>query len=244
MKPIYSVLVFMALITSSFVAGMSSYRSTETSIVADMNNALRQTLAEKHDLWITPDTIESYRSHLSIARLRDQSIVSYDVNHAGSALCSDRMTLTNRHRTLHFRSYANCSFLTVLGMSDQRLSAILALLAGLWLFFSLRRVRRTEAHLLTLGSLSYAVDEQQFYANGHNPLKLTPMQHRLMQMFITAEHHKLSKQCICEALWPKKEDASETLYTLIRRLKPIIEHNSNVRIEVERGRSYRLNVGK
>ena len=33
---------------------------------------------------------------------------------------------------------------------------------------------------------------------------------------------------------------SETLYTLIRRIKPVIEQNSNLMIESERGKSYRL----
>ena len=72
------------------------------------------------------------------------------------------------------------------------------------------------------------------------PFKFTPMQHQLMQLFFNNTHHQLSKQEICDALWPKKPDASETLYTLIRRIKPVIEQNSNLMIESERGKSYRL----
>jgi superfamily II DNA helicase RecQ len=71
-------------------------------------------------------------------------------------------------------------------------------------------------------------------------IKFTPMQHQLMQLFFNNTHHQLSKQEICDALWPKKPDASETLYTLIRRIKPVIEQNSNLMIESERGKSYRL----
>jgi DNA-binding SARP family transcriptional activator len=52
--------------------------------------------------------------------------------------------------------------------------------------------------------------------------------------------HLLTKKEICDALWPKKEDASETLYTLIRRLKPIVEQHSNLRITSDRGRAYEL----
>ena len=63
---------------------------------------------------------------------------------------------------------------------------------------------------------------------------------QLMQLFFNNTHHQLSKQEICDALWPKKPDASETLYTLIRRIKPVIEQNSNLMIESERGKSYRL----
>lgn len=57
-------------------------------------------------------------------------------------------------------------------------------------------------------------------------IHLTPMQHALLEMFITTHTHTLSKQDICERLWPKKPDANDTLYTLIRRIKPIIEAHS------------------
>lgn len=68
------------------------------------------------------------------------------------------------------------------------------------------------------------------------------MQHTLLEMFMTKENHTLTKQEICDALWPKKPDASDTLYTLIRRIKPIIEEYSNLRIESDRGKSYTLKI--
>ena len=73
-------------------------------------------------------------------------------------------------------------------------------------------------------------------------VRLTPMQQQLMEMLWQSPSHKLSKTEICDALWPKKEDASETLYTLVRRLKPIIEEHSNLKIEVDRGRAYGLTI--
>ena len=71
-------------------------------------------------------------------------------------------------------------------------------------------------------------------------MKLTPMQQQLMEMFFRSPSHLLTKAEICEALWPKKDDASETLYTLIRRLKPVIEQHSKLKIEADRGRAYEL----
>lgn len=38
----------------------------------------------------------------------------------------------------------------------------------------------------------------------------------------------------------QKPDASDTLYTLIRRIKPIIEAHSSLKIESDRGKSYIL----
>ena len=61
-------------------------------------------------------------------------------------------------------------------------------------------------------------------------------------MFFNSENHTITKQNICDRLWPKKPDASDTLYTLIRRLKPIIENQSNLKIESDRGRSYKLKI--
>ena len=73
-------------------------------------------------------------------------------------------------------------------------------------------------------------------------VKLTPMQQQLMEMLWQSPSHQLSKAEICDALWPKKPDASETLYTLIRRLKPIIEEHSDLKIESDRGKSYGLTI--
>ena len=71
-------------------------------------------------------------------------------------------------------------------------------------------------------------------------VRVTPMQLELMEMFFKSEGHKLDKSEICQMLWPGKDDASETLYTLIRRLKRVVEQNTNLQIEGERGRAYRL----
>ena len=92
------------------------------------------------------------------------------------------------------------------------------------------------------GGLTYSEAEGRFYAPDGNEVQLTPMQHQLMEMFFHSPSHTLSKAEICEALWPKKPDASETLYTLIRRLKPVIEQHSDLRIESDRSKAYRLTV--
>lgn len=156
-------------------------------------------------------------------------------------LLSSKEMLLNEHS---IQSYANCSMADVLSMSNQRTSLTLTLMAMIWAIASLYYHRRKqpwnhEADMF--GTMCYSQDEDSFYnqENGQ-AIKFTPMQHQLMQLFFNNTHHQLSKQEICDALWPKKPDASETLYTLIRRIKPVIEQNSNLIIESERGKSYRL----
>ena len=68
------------------------------------------------------------------------------------------------------------------------------------------------------------------------------MQHHPMTLFFLSPSHLLSKVDFCRQLWPGKEDASETLYRLISRLKPIIKTNNNRRIVADRGRAYELTV--
>ena len=69
MKAYHSLVVFIIILACAALSSMHSYRSAEREMVADMNQALRQTLAEKHDEAITLDTIQAYRSYLRIAAL-------------------------------------------------------------------------------------------------------------------------------------------------------------------------------
>ena len=112
-------------------------------------------------------------------------------------------------------------------------------MALVWGFFCLYQYRRR----VTLGMFGgLALQEGRFVDAKGCVVKLTPMQQQLMELFFHSPNHTLSKAEICDALWPKKEDASETLYTLIRRLKPIIEQHSDLKIEVDRGKSYGLTI--
>ena len=53
---------------------------------------------------------------------------------------------------------------------------------------------------------------------------------------------KTSVDELCANLWPKKENARETLYTLVRRLRPILERHSNLRLVAEKGGYYALSI--
>ena len=139
---------------------------------------------------------------------------------------------------------ANCDIMTILMLSDQRASGALLFVGILWMMCSLWYVRRFKpemfAKALSYGGIVFAND--RFITAKGEHIHFTPMQHSLMEMFMMAESHSLSKQEICDRLWPKKPDASDTLYTLIKRVKPILEANSNLKIESDRGKSYMLKI--
>ena len=227
MKQQYLVIVLFVLIVASCATSLVSYRTAERQVNDDMSQALSSALAMQQSNVITQDTIQSFNSHLQIAELRGKATIAVDT------------------KGREFKAYARCSEATIFSLSDQRLTAVLWSMTLLWAAFCFYR-RRHEmlqmAGMLQYGGLCFAEAEGTFYDAKGQRIKLTPMQQQLMEMFFRSEAHQLTKTEICDALWPKKPDASETLYTLIRRLKPVVEQHSNLKIESDRGRAYELTV--
>ncbi len=225
MKQKYLVIVLLGLIVASGATSFQSYRATERVVEEDMSQALASALAVQQNDVISADTIKVFNSHLQLDELRGRAILAVNT------------------RQKDFKCEAQCSVATILAMSDQKPAAILWLITMAWAAFCLYRRRRL-VPLLTgatlYGGLHYIESESRFIGTDGKPVKLTPMQQQLMEMFFRSSSHSLTKTEICDALWPKKPDASETLYTLIRRLKPIIEQHSNLKIESDRGRAYGL----
>jgi len=235
MKQRYTVIVLFALILMSSLTSVDSYRSTSRMVSEDMDRALTLTMLEQQSDVISPDTIRKFNSHLQIAELRGKATLAVDV------------------RARQFRAYAHCSEATIFSLSDQRPAAILWMLTGFWAMFVWyrRRQRIAVGHLLlsvpsgcSYGGLVYSEEEGRFYGANGDAVSLTPMQHQLMEMFFHSPTHTLTKTEICNALWPKKPDANDTLYTLIRRLKPVVEQHSNLKIESDRSKAYRLVINQ
>ena len=225
MKQKYAVIVFMVLIAASGLTSFSSYNATERLVEDDMNQALALALDEQQSDVISADTIRVFNSHLQLEQLRGHALLAIDTRQRG------------------FRCEAKCSAATIFSMSEQRPALALWTLAMLWAMFCLyhrKQVMPLLADMPHYGGLRYSEAEARFFDAEGQHVKLTPMQHQLMELFFHSPNHTLSKAEICEALWPKKEDASETLYTLIRRLKPIIEQHSDLKIEADRGKAYEL----
>ena len=227
MKQKYAVIVFMVLIAASGLTSFSSYRATERLVEDDMSQALALALDEQQSDVISADTIRVFNSHLQLDQLRGHAMLAVDTRQKG------------------FRCEAKCSAATIFSMSEQRPALALWMTAMLWAVFCFYR-RKQVIPMLTgiqqYGGLNYAESEGRFFDAEGQHVKLTPMQQQLMEMFFRSESHLLTKTEICDALWPKKEDANETLYTLIRRLKPIIEQHSDLKIEADRGKAYELKM--
>lgn len=224
------IIINLFIIATAISSSVCSYRVAKNMIETDVNNALSLTLAEMPCDVVSADTIRCYRNYLTIAELKDTACIAMRTVYR-----------KGRHET-ELVAEANCGFVTVFMLSDQRASGSILFFGILWMIGSLWYIRRTRPELivqgLSYGGIVFANDK--FMTTDGEQIRLTPMQHSLLEMFMISEDHSLSKQEICDRLWPKKPDASDTLYTLIRRIKPIIETHSNLKIETDRSRGYTL----
>ena len=185
---------FCFLMLCALCTGINSYNRTKGMIAQDVNSALEQVLAKMPNNVVTTDTIRCYRNCLTIAELKDT---------AGIAI---RNVRRDGRLETKLVAEANCSFATTFMMSDQKASGSILLVGMLWLFGSLWYVRRNRPELIVQG-LAYGgivYNNDKFMTQSGEQIHFTPMQHSLLEMFITAETHTLSKQEICNRLWPKK----------------------------------------
>ncbi len=225
-------IIFVFIMLCALCSSVCNYKIAENRITRDVNNALKLTLAKMPTDVVNADTISCYRSHITIAELKDTACIA--------------MTSVKRAGRIETKmvAQANCDFITTLMISDQRASGTLLFVGILWMICSILYMRRFKPEMfaggLNYGGVVFANDK--FITAKGEPIHFTPMQHSLMEMFMMTESHSLSKQEICDCLWPKKPDASDTLYTLIKRVKPILESNSNLKIESDRGKSYTLKL--
>ena len=220
MKQQYSAIVLFVLIIASSLVSLTSYQATEKLVFDDMNQALAKALKEQSSDVISADTIQVFNNYLQMEALKGNAMLTIDMKRS-------------------FRPRPQVSTATILSLSDQRPAMVLWSMALIWGLFCLYQYRQRVVSGMYGG---LALRNGLFIDDKGRSVKLTPMQQQLMEMFFRSENHLLTKAEICCALWPKKEDANDTLYTLIRRLKPIVESRSNLKIESERGHSYALKV--
>ena len=235
-KQLYTLIILFALIIASSLTSLGCYSSTSRLVSKDMERALALTLKEQHNDVISQDTIRTFNNHLQIVELRGKATLAVDTHGP------------------QFKAYASCSKATIFGLSDQRPATILWFLTILWALLTWHRrqaflkpayesaFNQSTCSSNSFGGLTYSDTDNCFYAADGTQVLLTPMQHQLMEMFFHSPSHSLTKTEIYDTLWPKKPDASDTLYTLIRRLKPIVEQHSELMIESDRSKSYRLRI--
>ena len=251
------ILIFILLCLSAMATSCGSYRKAERNIENDLKQALAKTINEKGMETMRQDSIRAYRS---IARTEGEmmTIAVGDETlrrHLRNPQLGEMAFITYTVRCerggwkVTFDTEAKCSAAMIWNLSDQRLSAWLSVMALLSLALSFRDRRQSqptnEARAESQARLGYALQEggrqrQPITMDSFSATHLTPMQRQLMEMFVASGSHRLSKHEICDALWPKKDDASETLYALISRLKRELDKTSSFDIISDRGRAYIL----
>ena len=225
------LIVFFMLLLMTVTSSVVSYDRTRRGLDRDLNRALSLTIQSKGYEQMKQDSIRAYRllspslaTGQKVLTIEDPTFQQYIQTEAlrPKAFIAYHITPREGGYDVEIAGQAHCSMAFVWGMSDQRLSLLFGLATLLSLFFCVRR-RTVEL-------------EAQQLPSPH----LTPMQDQLMEMFLKAPDHRLTKREICDALWPNKENAPESLYTLIRRFKNVLAESAVWEIVSERGKWYEL----
>lgn len=235
-------------------------------VTNDTINACRLLSEQTGRMFAVTMQNDNLRHRITIKELREHTFIAYSLSpepfsqskQFEGALRSDTFIVGNAGKNrISLCCYAQISPAFVWDLSNQRYSFTLVLLAvacGLSAFRFNRRSLTSAAHGCTVaaasgsnyniagnyGDIRYDSETARFTDIHGNIIPFTPMQNQLMELFYRASSHTLSHRIICRELWPKKDDASETLYALIRRLKVVLAQHSTLTIEVDRGRGYTL----
>lgn len=252
----YMVIFPLLLIMVSIVVGWRCYDNAKTEMVEDLNQALQRTTVADEGVDAMLDSLScmhgnpmltfngthhGFARFLRIPSLRDTAHISYSLAQVGgecnggtthARIVSDTITVAGcgadgRDVLLAVRAFANPSMASVFGHAGMAWP-VASFLLGLMLL----------AFMFANGRLQNAVAGD---AALRKDLMLTPMQQQLMDMFLASPTRTLSKEEICSALWPKKDNPDDTLYTFISRMKSsMARQSSSFRIENKRGREYVL----
>ncbi|MCC8119991.1 MAG: helix-turn-helix domain-containing protein [Bacteroidales bacterium] len=242
----------LALLLMSVVSSAMSYGYAKSRLTADFNKAIAELAMEKADYFTSPDTIAALKQMKASAEkpyicradgiglaqaIHDKAfyavaLIRNDAGqqaHFSASIESDSFILVPQNIQdecrVQIRGFATCSMASVFSLSDQTLPCLLlmlSLLSFLWMIW--KNPRFSTQPTLTLSSI-----------------KLTPMQRQLVQMLLDAPECRVKTTDICAALWGNKDNAEESLYTLVRRTKAALAE-AGAEIVCNRGDSYQLRI--
>lgn len=240
-----ALLVTLLFALSAVWTAVNDYRLQRYQIANDLTQALCLTVADQPADWLSADTIRSYRDHLQLSYLRDSAVLTLcmleDDKVSTRGVSGKRI---NIRPDISVYGNVSMSTLEVWWMADHRLSLLFSLLTLVSMLLTIRKQDGLIATKANENPQACLTDDGVLLDKEGRELHLTPMQRQLIEMFKAAPRHELSKEVICDALWPRKDDASETLYALISRLKAVVEPHTNLRITTDRGRAYKLTTEK
>ena len=258
----YGMFIPLALMIASVITCCLSYSNAKQDIAGDLNDAMFALANKNSELWTRPDTIAAIR-HMHETTHKPLIYQASDVNFrnpslkdeayftlalvdtksasrgiGGNKIASDSIMLMPEHAAeglaIQVQGFADCSMASILYASDQTLPGILFVLSIL-----------SMASMLIWKRKETETPDAEFIAISASPsldgIKLTPMQRQLTRMLLEAPGMKVDKRSLCESLWGNKNNAEESLYTLVKRTKNALS-KANMEIVCNRGDSYELRI--
>lgn len=258
----YGMFIPLAFMIASIVSCCFSYSNAKQNITDDLNDAMFALANENSELWTRPDTVAAIRQMYE-ATHKPLIYEASDVNFRNTSLkdeayftlalvdkkniapkirenkiASDSIMLVPECATdglaIKVQGFADCSMASVFSASDQTLPGILFSISIL----SLTGIFAWRKRMPVMSQAGVVAVPAMPTLDG---IKLTPMQRQFAQMLLDAPDMKVDKRTLCEALWDNKNNAEESLYTLVRRTKTALA-KVNMEIICNRGDSYELHI--
>lgn len=231
-----------------------TYKENQNSMISqDTIRAYKQIQTFTDGMSFLAITDKRFIDYLKYEQLRKGAYVSFGLfnqsaknwHFSENEILSDTLIISDAKlgETIVLKGVSKPTLATILSISNQCPSLTLAVLSLVWALFSwmsFRKKREGNEDLSCFGGVRFSEVDETFYGMNGEPIHFTPMQTQLMRLFWEHPSHSIPKDEICAVLWPKKEDANDTLYTLVKRIKPILEDNTNLRLTADRGKSYVL----
>lgn len=259
----YGMFITLSMLIASIVMGCLSYSSARQNITNDLNDAMIALADENREVLTRKDTIAAlkvmyettrkpmiYRAsgiNLKNAALKDSVYFTLAIVDKNNTICdfprsefvSDSIMLMPEKDidgiAIQIQGYADCSMASIFSASDQTIPGILFCLSVLSIM-SMFLWRRKSIHT------DYSEPSLQNHPiSSIDNIRLTPMQRQFTQMLLDSPGHRVNKATICEVLWNNKDNADESLYTLVRRTKKALA-DTELEIICNRGESYELRI--
>lgn len=259
----YGMFITLSMLIASIVMGCLSYSRTRQNITNDLNDAMIALANENREVLTRKDTIEALKImhqttrkpmiyqasdiNFKNAALKDSVYFTLAIVDKNNTTCdfprsefvSDSIMIMPEKDidgvTIQIQGYVDCSMASVFSASDQTIPGILSGLSILSIT-SMFIWRRKRIHT----DYSEPSLQNQPIRSIDN-IRLTPMQRQFTQMLLDSPGHRVNKSTICEVLWNNKDNADESLYTLVRRTKKALA-DTELEIICNRGKSYELRI--
>ncbi len=242
----YGMFITLSMLIASIVMGCLSYSRTRQNITNDLNDAMIALANENREVLTRKDTIAALKVMHETTR-KPMIYRASDINFKNAALKDSvyfTLAIVDKNNTTC--DFPRSEFVSdsIMIMPEKDIDGVTIQIQGYADFSGLSILSITSMFIWRRKRIHTDYSEpslQNQPIRSIDNIRLTPMQRQFTQMLLDSPEHRVNKATICEVLWNNKDNADESLYTLVRRTKKALA-DTELEIICNRGESYELRI--